>query len=111
MRIRVISGPAFRNRKATTWIGDPGEDKVAVPDFYWKIVVRQQGDSLQVMAFFYPHKDIKKTSAVRGKKYSQAAYLVSIDDIEFATGLDFFSALSNQQQDSLERKAATSIWR
>tara|TARA_R110001599_G_C12268666_1_gene661116 strand:- start:442 stop:1443 length:1002 start_codon:yes stop_codon:yes gene_type:complete len=107
-RIWVICGGAYKDKKPSLWIGDEGEEKVAVPEYFWKIVIRLDGEEIKSMAFMYPHKDIKKSPTT--KKYFHARYLTSINDIETLTGLDFLTKLEDEKEEVIEALIATEVW-
>ena len=111
-QIWVICGPAYNNsQRPSKWIGDEGEDRVGIPDFFWKIIVRKKNDTITTLALLYPHKEIEKTSKVSGKKYSHSHYLTSINRIEAVTKLNFFTRLSPEEEEALESKVATELWK
>lgn len=92
----VITGPVFQ---------DPVEkldSGVRVPGQYYKIMIDEQGDELRVLAFLV-EKDCPPYTRIRKR-------LVSIDEIETLTGLDFFPDLSEEEQIELETDAAGRIW-
>ena len=103
---------AYKNPlKPYKWIGDKGEDKVAVPDYFFKIIAKQgSAGELDVLALLYHHKDIAKTSKVSGKKYSHHSYLTSVDKIEAVTGLDLFTTLRDEREEDFERLVSEHIW-
>ena len=107
-RIWVICGGAFKDKKPSLWIGDEGEERVAVPDFFYKIVIRLDGEELKTMAFMYPHQDIKKSPTT--KKYFHARYLTSINDIEESTGLDFLTKLEDEKEEEVESLISSELW-
>jgi endonuclease G, mitochondrial len=104
--IWVVCGPIFKDRKPTKFIGDRGEMKIGVPDAFFKLVVRESQGRPEVLAFRYPHQEIARTAA----GYEHHDYLVSVDVIERETGLDFLTALPDDQEQSLERSRATTLW-
>lgn len=79
-----------------------GKEEVAVPQYFYKIVAKGEEENLQVIAFLIPHKkldvDIKD-------------FVVSVDQIEELTGIDFFQGLPNELQDKLESTVSTKGWR
>ena len=82
----IISGPIIIDKKPTKWLGQPGEIPVAIPDAFFKIVIREKDGKIDVLSLIYPHKeDFKKVN----KKYAHAEFLTSVDEIEALTGLDF----------------------
>jgi endonuclease G len=74
-----------------------------VPTHFYKIVVdtSSTGD-IDALAFIIPNEDLS------GHHYSE--YLHSIDVIEVATGLDFLSALSDEEQQDIESVTAEQVW-
>lgn len=103
----IITGPVFYANKTTAWIGDDDEVPVAIPDAFFKVVVRPQAAGWLTMAFLVPmHGDEfhhKSAADVR-------PYLTSIDTIEALTGLDFLTSLPDQQEEELERAIFTILW-
>ena len=76
---------------------------VPKPDAFYKIVVAPgYGGSVDVLAFIMEHKAI-------ARKVKIDDYLVSIDDIEQRTGLDFLTELPDGLEDFLEG-ATWEIW-
>ncbi|MCP4835905.1 MAG: DNA/RNA non-specific endonuclease [Phycisphaera sp.] len=104
--IWIVTGPVFTNDR-TTWIGDPGEIPVAVPDAFFKLVVRDDDAGIQVLAFLVPmHGDRDHSSS----KADVRPYLTSVDIIEALTGLDFLSSLPDPEESLLERRVDTRLW-
>ena len=56
---------------------------------------------MRVLAFVFPQSGL--TDRLRD-------YLVSVDVIEAATGLDFFSVLPDGDEDRLEERRANRVW-
>ena len=79
-----------------------------MPDFFWKIVIRLDGEELTSMAFMYPHKPISKSPQT--KKYFHGRYLTSINELEDATGLDFLTDLEDEKEEDVESLIAVEIW-
>ena len=94
-QIWVIDGPVFRSHNRLTG----GED---VPDACYKIIVKEDGGTPQVLAFLMPQ-------SMRGTESPQQ-FLTSIDEIEKETGLDFFTAMPDDQQRKLEGETAKGMW-
>ena len=78
-----------------------GEEEVAVPNRFYKIVARGSVDDLQVLGFVFPHKD---SSA------PLSSFAVSVDRIEALTRIDFFRELPDQQEEKLESEVLLSDW-
>lgn len=78
-----------------------GEEDVAVPDAYYKIIARGEEEELEVIAFLMPHKESQQ---------GLVNFVVSVDELERLTGIDFFQELPDQQEDKLERSVSSKAW-
>jgi endonuclease G len=92
----VLTGPVFQGEIRKL------ESGVPVPSAYYKIIVDEHGGTLRALAFIVerrcePYSRIKRC-------------LVSIDDIEAMTDLDFFPDLPEDIEVQLEGRAATRLW-
>ena len=81
--IYVYTGPIYKKQKIHKTIGD---NKVAVPDYYFKIIYAPSKN--QAIAFVMPNAQVNKTKI--------ANYRTSIKDIENRTGLHFLSNISDR---------------
>lgn len=116
-KIWVICGPIFHDKTPQMWLGEKekNEKMVAVPDAFYKIIIRKDSNAtlLDVMAFIYPHaipqSDNRKVSSKKG--YPHKKFLVSVDEIEQLTGLNFFTTLSDSVQNAIEKDAASDVWK
>ena len=80
-----------------------GGGHVRVPDGFWKILlVENRKGKRDALAFMMPQY---ATGEDLGR------YLVSIDAIERATGLDIFPNLLEEDAFNLEGKKASGMWR
>lgn len=92
--IWVTTGPVLQGDLETI-----GENEVTVPEFFYKIVVTRRASTRQAAAFLVP------TTATGG---SLEPYLVSIDELEEKTGLDFNQGMENE--DDLEHNISANAW-
>ncbi len=92
----VITGPVFEEPVKRLSSG------VAIPSSYYKIMVDETGGKLRAKAFLVA-KNCPPYTRIKTQ-------LVSIDDLEVLTGLDFFPGLSEEAQTALETKPATRLW-
>lgn len=113
-RVWIITGPVIYGRKSLNWLGQAelGEVMVAIPDAFFKIVARPgqgDGDPPQVLAFIYPQRGVNYR--VRApEKFDHTPYLTNVNAIEAFTGLDFFTTLTEDQQEQIEKPTATELW-
>lgn len=95
--IYIISGPIYNNGKFNRTMG---RSKVAVPDGFFKIVLRIQ-DMPIVIGFVYRNDDTSQNMR-------QAA--CSVDDVEQLTGMDFFINLPDDVENEIESHFSTKSW-
>lgn len=80
--------------------------RVEIPDAFYKLYAappKKTGDAPQLLAFIIP-QGVKGTEALD-------RFVVSVDEVEQRTGLDFFHILDDQQEQQLEAKQGGSSWR
>jgi endonuclease G len=78
-----------------------GPDRVGVPTHFYKVILCQhETGTHEEFAFIIPNSLDPIPGAPKD-------YLVSVDLVERLTGLDFFAALPDAEEDSLERTKAT----
>lgn len=95
--VYVITGGVLK--KGLPTIGDEG---VAVPEEYYKIIVDKRNGVYKAIAFLLPNK---KTSS--GSFYK---YATSIDIIEQKTGIDFFPDFPDAIENDLEKQQNLKDW-
>ncbi|MFK7050472.1 DNA/RNA non-specific endonuclease [Flavobacterium columnare] len=78
-----------------------GRENVTVPDFFYKVLLNKRNDRYQAIAFLIPHQDSDRPLY---------EFVVSIDEIEELTGIDFFSKLSDAIEDKLESNQNYNEW-
>lgn len=89
-KVYVVTGGILTNNLKTI-----GKEKVAVPEYFYKVLLHKQNGSYKMKAYLIPHKeDVRKAL-----KY----YMVPTDSIEKLTSIDFFHFLDDKLEDELER--------
>lgn len=78
-----------------------GEEDVDVPNSFFKVIVRRKEDAFEVLAFHIPHRESKRPLT---------DFLVSIEELESVSGLDFFPHLENVSGLDFEDKAEIEDW-
>lgn len=71
-----------------------GNEKVAIPEYFYKIILFKDNQKYKSAAYLIPHNKIKK------RNYRD--FSISIDSIEKLTGIDFFYSLDPFIQEQLE---------
>lgn len=95
--IYIVCGPIF-NTKHPKAIG---HDYVAVPDAFFKVILRL-GKHPQALGFIYPN------GYCNGDMDN---YVLSVDDVEKAVGLDFFSSLDDKIESKVEKASNLHLWK
>ena len=93
----IVCGPIFYGKARRTI----GEDKVAVPDAFFKVILRL-GNNPQALGFIYPNR-----KCPGGK----AKYVMSVDKVEEIVGMDFFSSLDDNVENKVEQSSNLNLWR
>lgn len=86
--------------KGLTTIGE--KNKVAVPKYYYKIVLDVYGDEKKAIAFVMPNA---------GSKESIFDYAVTIDSVERLTKINFFPTLPDTIENNLESHINVELWK
>jgi len=78
-----------------------GSERVSVPEQFYKVVVDNSGKEVKVIGFLIPNEE---SSA------SFYDFAVSIDEIEAATGIDFFPAMDDSEEKKIEATVNLEAW-
>ena len=78
-----------------------GEEHVAVPKQFYKIILDNTNGRIKMIAFLIPHEQSSKPL------YS---FVVSVDSIEKLTGIDFFPELEDSVENKLEASSNYKKW-
>lgn len=93
--IYIVTGPVIEEDCRTI-----GRNKVAVPSHFFKVIYapsRQEG-----IAFLVPHQKTSKTPR---------HFIVSIDQVEEVTGIDFFPELPDDIEQTVESSSDVNRWK
>ncbi|WP_430814789.1 DNA/RNA non-specific endonuclease [Carboxylicivirga sp. RSCT41] len=103
----VYSGGIISKDKEPGKVG--GNNSIYVPDFFYKVVVMDNGaDFPHVAVFYFPHHD-KKEDYIEKDIFK---YTVTIDYLEKMTGFNFFKSYPETVQSEFEKKAFNAdYWR
>lgn len=92
----VVTGPVFDDRPNTTCADIP------IPDAFFRVMLDLEGEDPRAIAFIVP-QDAPHDAPL-------ARYVVTVDAVEEATGLDLFSALPDDIEATLEAGRADLRW-
>jgi len=94
--IYVVTGGVLKQSLKTI-----GTEKVAVPDHFYKILLSENNGKYKMIAFLMPNEMSSKPL------YD---YVVSVDEIEKMTGIDFFPILPDAIENELEKRSDYKDW-
>jgi len=92
----IVCGPIFKSKNPKTI----GTHKVAVPDAFFKVVLRLK-PTAQAIGFLCDNQPLTG---------SMNDYIVSVDEVEKVTGINFFARLDQQTQDEVEANDNFQLW-
>ena len=96
-KIIVVTGPILPKMKSVTI----GANKVTVPTHYYKVIFDLTPPQ-KMIAFILPNE---------GSDKLLREFAVSVDAVEKATGLNFFSKVPKEEQERLERTISVNAWK
>lgn len=94
--IYVVTGPVLENNLPSI-----GPNKVSVPRFYFKVILDYTEPELKGIGFIMPNAS---------STLPLQSYAVSIDSVEHVTGINFFPALPDKQEQALEKTVCMNYW-
>jgi len=112
----VTTGPIFDDCNGRTLlVKDEGHEDwcqkpVEVPDAFFKIIIDLQDGVPRALAFIINHDQGYGYGEGTTSTERLSVFLTSINEIESLTGLDFFWALENELEATLEASVADSMW-
>ena len=95
-KIVVVTGPILPKKKTVTI----GTNQVTVPTHYYKVIFDLTPPQ-KMIGFILPNE---------GSDESLVTFAVTVDAVEKATGLNFFSRVPKEEQERLERTISTKAW-
>lgn len=96
-KVWVASGPIIGTGK----YGTIGDNKVTVPDSFFKAVLIEKGGAYHSIAFVMGNDS---------RRYYLADCSVSVNELEEMTGLNFFPILPDSVEESVESRKDFNIW-
>jgi endonuclease G len=92
----VVSGGVLKGSMKTI-----GSEKVAVPNQFYKVIIDTNSGETKMLAFLMDHKD---------SKAPLYTFVVSVDEVEKLTGIDFFKELEDEKENRLEASRKYKNW-
>ncbi|AEA42359.1 DNA/RNA non-specific endonuclease [Fluviicola taffensis] len=92
----VVTGPVLTDSLKTI-----GENKVSVPNYYYKVILDYSEPSVKGIGFIM---------ANAASKENPSYFAVSIDSVETITGIDFYPSLPDDQEIIIEKTLCIDCW-
>lgn len=101
--VGIIAGPVFSGNNNKVQLITIGDNDVGVPTHMFRIIYRIKSDSsIETLSFIVPNSDDVSKDITE--------YMVSIDEIEKWTGLDFFNELEPLTEEKMEKVIPNALW-
>ena len=81
---------------------------MACPAYYFMAILSQKGDDFHAIAFLVPHQEGLPRNP---KAEDLQRYVVSVDELERKTGIDFFCNLDDAIENQVEAEAVINDWK
>lgn len=95
-RIFVVCGPIVTDDSNTI-----GENKVVVPQAFFKVLLQEDNDEIHTIGFVYENKSGRQP---------MSTYAMTVDEVEELTNIDFFPSLPNRIEKKTESTVNFSKW-
>ena len=95
-QLYVVSGPLLNDSLPVI---ERGVNKVSIPKYYFKVVIDLTNQ--KAIGFIMPNKKIE---------YPLSSFAISINEVEEATGIDFFYLLDDELEEKLEHQNNYKDW-
>lgn len=94
--IYVITGGILKNNLKVI-----GKENVAVPDAFYKVLLQKDNQNFKMIAFLVPSQESKE---------ALFKFVISTDELEKLTGIDFYPNLSDDIEIKLEKNSDYKDW-
>ena len=78
-----------------------GRSGVAVPKQFYKVVLDYTNPDVKAIGFVLPNE---------GSEKSLQSFAMTVDEVEAITGLDFYPALPDEEEATIESRMSTADW-
>ena len=78
-----------------------GKEEVSIPDYFYKVLLDISNEKPHMIAFLVPHQNSNQPLY---------EFVVSVDELEELTGIDFFHHLPNEIENQIEKNADYKSW-
>jgi endonuclease G len=94
--VLIVTGPVLTKGLPTI-----GPNKVAVPNYFFKVILDAKKPSRKAIGFIIPNSSSKE---------KLQRFAVSVDSVEAFTGFNFFPNLEDSDESTLEKQCCVACW-
>lgn len=94
--IIIVCGPIIEKHSTTI-----GKNQITIPGHFFKVILAPYTHPVRAIGFLFPNE--RATAPLR-------TYAVTVDSVERATGMDFFSNLPDELENVIEAEAKPNAW-
>jgi len=94
--VYVVTGGVLKGHLKTI-----GDEQVSVPNLFYKVLIDYNNGNPKMIAFLIPHENSNKPLY---------EFVVSVDEVEQLTGIDFFPQLEDSIENKLEASSSYKGW-
>ncbi len=102
--VYIVCGPII----TTNTHGKLGKNQIVIPDKFFKVLLTRKNGEYQGVGFIYDNPEIRSSrlSTKPGPNRPLESYAVTINQVEAATGLNFFHLLPDETEARVEQQTA-----
>ena len=92
----MVTGPIYAGNETETI----GPDQVSVPSYFYKVIFDPV--RIEAIAFILPNQKLNSDDL--------PTFIVSVNQVEAETGLDFFPEIEDSVEDLVEARVQEGLW-
>lgn len=106
----VVKGGTIRDGQIKTYVERPNGKKVAVPKYYFVALLKVKNSQYSSIGFWLEHKEVNYSYEKQAPLSVFKETVVTIDELEEKTGLDFFHNLPDNIETPVEKLKEPAAW-
>ncbi len=106
----VVKGGTIQDNQIIEYVTRSNGKKVAVPEYYFMALVKCKSNAYEGLAFWMEHRNYDTEDEDSSTKAEKLSHVVTIDELEELTGIDFFTNLPEAVETAVESTTNTSNW-
>lgn len=106
----VVKGGTIRDNQIKTYVERPNGKKVAVPKYYFVALLKVKNSQYSSIGFWLEHNEVNYSYEKQAPISVFKSTVVSIDELEEKTGIDFFHNLPDNIETPVEKLKEPAAW-